>query len=265
MAPRSTKSKAAPQPEQPTMNLFGMAQVAETVQTSKAKKKERDVIELGEQYDAHQIVNYVIKSLTTVLKTIEAGVKSEAFEKFASVGFSLKRRPENFKAEGLLETDTGEKISGGTIMLNKRSTRSPLTEQELKLFVEAGISFEDYVDVAPVVQHYAINPKYFDDQELLGKMSAALAKIPGLPADVIQIVPGNPGVINKVTTETSIDEIFQLPESNPIRETLLKLASVMAIKGTTKVESMTQAFKLLADLGLDDLIAAEAKQTKTKK
>lgn len=260
MAVTSRKGKtAAAEAAAPVTDFFGNAAVAPVVQAAKKGKKEKDTVEMGESYDALQTINWVIKALSAAAKTIETEVKGTMLDRFLEIGAKIKKRPESFKGVGVVETEDGEKVSGGTCMLNKRSIRSVLTAEEQAILTQHGISFDDNVEVPPVEEHFRFNPEYLGDRELMQKLNVALSGVKGLPADLIQKVPAQAGVITQVTNDLTLDQIFELKTDEGTKAMLVKLAGTLAIRGTSKVKTLNEAFKILADLGVDELLAAQEK------
>ena len=136
------------------------------------------------------IVKAVMKQLEGLESTLKADVNSQMLDKFVELGTAAGKKPANFKG-----ADTN---ASGSMQLRKRSARSVLTESDIELMDELGISYEETED-----SMLYINKKYATDDKLLNKVSKALDKVPGIPTDFIEATP-----TKVITTDASIDELF---------------------------------------------------------
>jgi hypothetical protein len=156
------------------LHMFATAQKVSTPKTN-AKKSTRTEYTIEGAQDLAAL-DYVIKSLLALKETVESEVKSAAKEKFFELGLATKVRPENFNAVDGLATVSCQ--------LRARSSASTLTEDEQKVLAVYNIPTKKNVIT---VGAFVINPDYTNNQEVLSKVEKALKKVPGLPADFIQV------------------------------------------------------------------------------
>ena len=190
-------------------NLFGKAKAIETTKPA-AKKDTKEQVTLPGLEELAQI-DAAIKALTSMKKTIEADVKGEAFGHFFSQVVSTHKRPDNFRGV--------EGIATASIEFRKRSTASPISDEELPLFEKNNIPLQTIVTVQKL---FGINPIYANDDALLEKVSTALE---GIVPDNFIVVQEE--VSKKVVSEDAMDAVFEAKKPN---FELVKAISVMAIK-----------------------------------
>jgi adenosyl cobinamide kinase/adenosyl cobinamide phosphate guanylyltransferase len=190
-------------------NLFGKAKAIEITKPA-AKKDTKELVNLTGLEELAQI-DAAIKALTSMKKTVEADVKAEAFDHFFDKVVETHKRPDNFRGV--------EGIATASIEFRKRSTTSPITEEEMPLFVDNKIPLETIVTVQKL---FGINPAYANNDALLEKVSAALEGI--VPDDFIVV---QEEVSKKVVSEEAMDAVFAAKRPN---FELVKAISVMAIK-----------------------------------
>jgi hypothetical protein len=148
----------------------------------------------------------VIDNLTTVYGTLEGEVKAQAFALFVNMP-----KIENFR--GI------EDGASASVELRKRSTRSPLTPEEVALLAEYGITSEKNVITTEM---FGVNPKYSSNIDLLGKVSSALNDI--VPSDFF--VKQNE-VSTQIISEKTHEAALATKNADVIR-----IATVIALKPT---------------------------------
>jgi hypothetical protein len=155
--------------------------------------------------------------LERAMKEEKAGsydeLRENVISQFIQLGAAEKVRPANF---------TGiEGLARASCELKDRSSASPITNEEAALLDKHGIPTETVGTAAT----YAINPAYVGNAELLEKVSKALSKIEGMPADFLLPQASTQKV---VVGEGAIDKLF---EKKPavIRE-LIDIVAQIAIR-----------------------------------
>jgi len=193
-------------------NLFEQAKKTSTVKSTKKPAKQEISMDQLEQLAE---LDYLIKTMTAMQKTIAADVKTDMHDVFLNAGMSQGRRPENY---------TG--IDGNAIAsceLRKRSTRSMLTETEIELLNKHDIPTQTAVSVA---EAYVINPDYSKDSKLLKRVSKAISGVKNVPEDFIQL---QEEVSATVVSDDAMHDIFKIKDHDSVQE-LLSIVGVMAIK-----------------------------------
>lgn len=209
-------------------NLFQKAQeTAKTTPTTKGKSAGAYVVAGLKKLAA---LDTVIRSLSTLRDTSEAEIKQAAVDEMTQRGLKAGKQPENFD---LVEDDA----SAG-FQMKKRSSRSVLKEEEIAILDQFKISTEEIVDREEM---YGVNPRYAADQKTLEKVSKFLVK-QGLDDFIIMQTK----VARRVTTETSITEVFQKAKTADEVKQLLPLVSSLALK--IKDIETRQAFQIALDI-----------------
>ena len=193
-------------------NMFDNAKKTEAKPAKGKKSKGREVTVKGLNELAS--IKAVLAALEGLAITTEAQIKAQMAEEFVAEGCAIKRRPENFKG-----VDVGATAS---CQIRKRSSRSVLTQGEVELLEANGVTYETIDDVEDT---FVINPAYASDSDLLGKISAKLETIKGLPEDFIQHQEGKS---RRVASDDSIQEIFTLDPK--VTSELLGVVSTLAIR-----------------------------------
>jgi hypothetical protein len=161
--------------------MFASAKKVALTPQSPAKGKPSkpvDLIEGWEELCALDAVSKALAGLVVVKKEqIEAGPVTDLL---VTRGLATGRKPESLSP---VEGD-----GKGSAYIAKRSTRSPLSEEELELLTEtvgeeAVPTYVQTVEDQPAL--LAVNPAYAGDEALLRKIDKALAGIKGIPEDFI--------------------------------------------------------------------------------
>ena len=152
--------------------MFSTAQ-ATPVKTTKAAGSLVNAVPLAGLCQLAEI-DAVIKALLAAKTTIEAGVKSDAFDHFFDQAQKIASRPENFRGV--------DGYASASIEMRKRSTASALSAEEIEMFQAQKLVIEKVVSVQ---KYFVINQTYANDMGLLGKVEAALKGI--VPTDFIQV------------------------------------------------------------------------------
>jgi hypothetical protein len=202
------------------VNLFDQARgkvKAEPAKKKAGKKKPEHEISGLSDYCALIAVSKAIEALADTLKE---DVTDKMTDVFVKEGSALKRRPANFRG---IEGDVGS----ASCELRKRTSRATLSDADVELLEQHGIDFDTVEDV---VETFVINPAYAADQDTLAKVSAALTKIKGLPADFIILQEGKQ---RRVVSEASVDGVFALGNQRLVRQ-LISIVATLAVKPTYK-------------------------------
>ena len=172
----------------------------------------------------------VIKAVQALYTTTEAQVKESVTEIFVRQGLDLRKQPKNF--------DACEGAAKANCQMRRRAVTSRLSEEEANALQQAGVSV---TKVVAQVEAYQFNPKYKNDSTLLGKVSKAICKIPGVPPDLIVM---QEEVSHYATTEESITEAFQKCDREKVKE-ILKIVAVVALKIADGDEDAAADFALV--------------------
>lgn len=210
-------------------NLFTQAKV---VPAKQAKAKvEKSTVEI-EGLETYSAICAVEKALKALKETYKGAIETHIVDQFVIDGTRAKKRPANFKGS--------EGSATASCELRKRSSISGLNDEEIILLNKYGI--ETSVE-SNAVETFIINPAYKDDQAILGKVSEALGKVKGLPADFIQMQEATKKTI---VTDASLDQVFALPEK-AVRE-LIRVVGVLAVKPTLAGVDVREALESLKDV-----------------
>lgn len=169
--------------------------------TAKGKpSKPVDLIEGWEELCALDAVSKALAGLVTVKKTaIEEGPVTDLL---VTRGLAAGRKPESLSP---VEGD-----GKGSAYIAKRSTRSPLSEEEIELLTEtvgeeAVPAYVETVEDRPAL--LAVNPAYANDAALLRKIDKALSGVKGIPEDFIVETEA---VSKTVVSDAAVNEMFKL-------------------------------------------------------
>lgn len=214
------------------MNMFEKAKQsdkpAKAEKTKKSKKREVKIDGL----ELFASVKAVQKALDGLVEGVETDIKRDVAAEFVYEGLRDGKRPENFRGH--------EGIGEASCELRKRSSASKLTSEERAKLDAAGISYETVVSAE---ETFKINPAYFSDQALLGKVAKALEKVPGLPEDFIV---HEQGATHYAVAEESLDQVFQVQNAK-IATDLLSIVGTLALKPKLATGDVQAAMKLLQD------------------
>lgn len=159
-----------------------------------------DEIEGWEELAALDAVSKALAGLVTIKKqAIEDGPVTDLL---VTRGLALARKPES------LSPVEGE--AKGSAYIAKRSTNSPLKEEEIELLAETvGQEWLDrYVETMEAQPALlAVNPAYAGDEALLRRIDRALKSVKDIPEDfIIQTEP----VAKTVVKDEAVNEMFRL-------------------------------------------------------
>jgi hypothetical protein len=194
-------------------NLFSFARSEVAKVPTKKKASDKPTFEIT-GLKKLATLSVMMKSISALYETTEADVKNQMAKYFSHMGDRDEKQPSNFKG---IEGD-----ASASCELRKRSSRSVLSDEEVKMLEENNIPYETVVDVQ---ECFVINPAYSQDENLLAKISKALEKVPGLPADFIQL---QPSVTRRVVSEETMATVFK----NKLAEDFLSVVGTLAIKPT---------------------------------
>jgi len=153
-----------------------------------------------EELCALEAVSKALEGLVAIKKeAIKAGPVTDLL---VTRGLALGRKPESLSP---VEGD-----GKGSAYLAKRSTRSPLSEEELEFLSEtvgaaALPAYVETVEEAPAL--LAVNPAYAGDEALLRKIDKALSGVKGIPEDFIVQTEAK---AKTVVAEAAVNEMFKL-------------------------------------------------------
>lgn len=191
-----------------------------------AKKGDKAIVTITglELVAALDAAEKAIKSLKTEAR---GDVDDQIRTHFVTEGIRTGHQPENFRGQ--------EGKASASCELRKRSSASALSEVEVALLTENGISTEIVEDKT---ETFIINPSYLADAELMGKVAKLLAG--NVPLDFIQ---KQVSVKKVVVTDASMIEAFR---SKNLAD-LIKVVGTIALK--PKLETgLSATFKLISEL-----------------
>jgi len=195
---------------------------AKVLKTATASKKKCEVQISMPGLKELAALDTMIKALTTLKETVEMDVKTAACVHFVKIGIEKKGRPENYNAIETF-TNNGEDFDAtASIQLRKRSEVSALSDDEVQILTENNLP---YNETSKIANTYVINPKYFNNQEILTKVEDALKGVEGLPEDFIM---EQEGVTKRVVDETALDEVFKLSQEKVLE--ILPILTTLAVK-----------------------------------
>ena len=213
--------------------MFSTAKKIEAKPTAKAKKDKVQIAVAGLSDLAK--LDALIKAATAMKATLETEIKTFGFDQFMDMAGGS--RPSSFEG-----TDGDATAS---VELRKRGTNSALNEEEVAALQAVGITpFKQVVTNGL----FAINPKYAEDETLLGKVEKSLAKI--VPDDFIV---RQEEVSKLVVSDEILDEAFRTAKPAPV----LAIMTTMALK--PKLSEAYDMTKLM-----DDAKAIMFPETKAK-
>ena len=207
-------------------NLFENAKKSPTKTAAPKKKSDKVEVEI-EGLETYATIKTVTKALEGLFETVKADVNSDMVDQFV--------------LHGNATSFTGtEGDATASMQLRKRSEKSVLSADEQALLEKNGVSMETIEDQR---ETYVINPDYKDDEKLLAKVSTAISKVKGVPADFIVHQEQKARV---VTTATSIDEVFA---GDPkMVDALLAIVAVPAIRAKLNSGDISDAIAKLEDI-----------------
>lgn len=212
-----------------SVNFFDTAKVI-PAPVAKGKKDERAVVQIAGLEDV-AAVDALIKTLEALKSSLRGPVDAQMRDEFIAGS-------ENFFAF--------ENSAEASAELRKRSVASVLTAEEVALLEEEDIPVGK---VEKTAERFVINPAYMADQELLGKVSAAMSKIKGMPIDFIQ---KQAGLTVSVVSEETFKEAMATPE---LAEKFIDVVGVLGLKpklNNTDLSFMVEKAKKL--LGIADAV-----------
>lgn len=160
-----------------------------------------------------------MKALAGLIELKKDALKEAATERLLQQGVRQRGRPDS------LSMAAGEYATGNAAIF-KRSTRSPLTADELAILAEivgraerdeegaivAIPGFVETTEVQPAM--LAVNPDYAADEVLLKRIDKALKGVKGIPEDFILSIPAE---TKTVVTEGATNAVFALnPKQVPV-------------------------------------------------
>ena len=202
---------------------------------SKTKKAKKEATFIGADLDAFAACAAVTKALKDVQAVFENKVKGFMGQLFVHNGLSLKTRPENFTGVGA--------NSSASCQLKSLSTSATLAPEVASYLLDKGIELEEKVIQE---ESYSFNPAALADPILRAKIAAVLGT---LDTGGITLIEHREKKTGFSLTDTSLDSVFMLAETEEEAEKLLPLVSTLAIR--PKFEgSLREAFDIMGANGV---------------
>jgi hypothetical protein len=199
---------------------------------AKAPSNKRPDVEVGiVGLEDYAQVCVIEKSIKSIKETLRVDIDDQVLDWFTDQGMKVGRHPDNFKGvEGLAK---------GSCEVRKRSSASGLDEVEQALLSRHNIPTQVVSDRPDT---FIINPAYADlskeeNKKLLEAVSAALAKVKGLPEDFLLKQEATTKV---VTTDASLNEVYKASDDAAVVKRLLSVVGVAAVKPSVRSENPIQ-------------------------
>lgn len=227
------------------MSLFANAKPL--AKPAVAVKNEKESIEVAGLEDYAKL-DALVKSIGTVQKTVGAGIKDDVMaDLFYNKAMSDGELPESM--EGV------EGIAKASLECRKRGTNSPLSDQEVEVFQNHGLTPKK-----AVITHeaFVINPKYTNDMKLLAKINKLLEG--KVPEDLFQT---QEEVSKYVVDDELVKEACSMKDELP-REVFM-LMTVLAIKPKLTETNIGQILDDVKPLIVEEVEEKPAKKPAAKK
>lgn len=197
---------------------FGAVPVVVVASSPSKSKLPSFPMALVEDYDTMRKFEAVAKAGRLA---IEAELKASGSLKYVELGVAQGQKPDNFVA-------TEGADSKATFVFARRSSASPLTEDQVALFtVQFGEEWvEKNIETNETPETISFNPTYMDDPIWREKFQEAIRTIPNLPADAFVRTAGSS--VRTVTDDT-INAVFASRDPE-IAERFLPLVTRLGIK-----------------------------------
>lgn len=231
-------------------NIFDTAPVAATVKVSKTKAEKR-AVHAVEGLSELAAIDALIASLQAARLGFEGQVKDQGQEIYVSEALKTGLKPETFNLV--------DDMSTGQYQVRKRSTASPLTDDEIALCEAMGLPT---VKNTKVEKRFVFNPEAIKDQAVMEKVSKALTRIPELKD--MNIVQLQEAVETVVVADGAIEKACTLKVKSQM-VAALALVSVPAIRTAFDSEEAKDALDVLSKAGLKLVPDAEPKTKRGKK
>lgn len=223
-------------------NLFDKAKtVAPVVKTPKAAT---NAVEIKGLEDYAFFVE-VEKTMKAEKDTPRALVDEAALDIFIRQGLQRGEQPESFDAK--------EGSATANISLKRRSSASPLNEEDLELLARHKITVEDF-EVSPA--QFIFNPEVLKDQRRMEEISKALSKVKGCE-DIIQHIPA---VTKKIVTDQTFRDVFAI-KSKAVLLQVVPVVGTIAVRPKVQGKTTANIFTRVGEL-LGILKANKAKKVK---
>lgn len=211
------------------MNVFEKARAKGGVSPKAEKKstKDKTVTIRVKGLRRYAAVCSFEKTVKALKEKLGLDIDRQTMDYFVTTGMKIGKRPANIKG-----TD-GDTVTS-SLQINRLGRA--LVQDEIDLCKEHGLPL-DVVD--KVTETYIINPAYVNDQKMLAKVSAALAKVPGLPDDFITFQSEKATYV----TDETIDKAFLLEKEEDVRKVLDVI--VQPSKRPTITESEEEVFAIV--------------------
>lgn len=214
------------------MNMFDQAKTAAPAATKATAVDDRPRVHL-EKLKEVTSMRALIKNLQAVADTLDDEVKECALDHFVETAAKHGRKPSNITGfDGDAEA---------VVTMNKRSSRSILSDEVVEKLHEAGISTDKTISVA---EAFIINPVHAKNQAILSAVSEALKDVEGLPEDFIQF---QAEVSATVTSKTTIDEVCETKDA-AFMEEMLPLVSTLTIKPNSGEVNLGGAIRTIREI-----------------
>lgn len=216
----------------------------------KKKASTKEVVEMRHVEDV-AVLDAAVTAILTVKDTYMADLKSAMNDHFIDTAVSKKSKPDSFTG---VEGD-----ATASCQLRLKSSRSILTDDEVALCEANGVHIETS-EITP--ETFIFNPAYLGDAKLMAQIEAALAKIPGLPDDIIQHQAGK---AIRISSDAAIEQACKLPREKCA--VVLPILTTMAVSPKYEGDFATVMKKTATIMGTPELadVIANAKKKKSSK
>ena len=221
---------------------------ATVVKSAEPKPKngngDKKEVALGTELNVCAAIDTLTKSLEAVKDGMSTIVKEKMADEFVKEALQSRRKPTSFRGRASKATASCE--------IRKRSTRSVLQSEEVTYLAKHGITTETKIVKEAVPERYFFNPKAFQDEKLVQKISD---KLDGLKTadgeNLIMLQEGKEAVVEQVVEANVLDDVAaKITDSEILRE-IFQIVSVSAL-GKFKLEdtSLENVFNILKGAGI---------------
>jgi hypothetical protein len=245
----ATKTKPAPE----TFDAFANAEVVPTATVApKGKKAARP------EFEVKGLTNLaacraIIATLKGAEETFKAPIDKRIFDVYVDRAFATKSVPVNFTGIDEIKNKDGKTTmasASASCEVKKRSTASPLSEDEQKELRNLKIPFTEETVVPAIPERYFIDEELVQDPDVRAAISAALASSPKLKGlTLIKKQAPTEAVTKMVVTDESVIAACQLQNRDQM-ERALKIVVGTAVKTVFEQEDVKIALDVLAAAGI---------------
>lgn len=224
--------------------MFDSAPVVEVKSPAaekEAKNKTREV-NIGESQDFLAAINALSASLETASKIYYNEVTSAMSEDFTSESMKLQKRPDNFKGIGPNST--------ASCQLKKRSSRSYLNDEEVKILVANKISYDVETISEELPERFFFNPEILTDSDLAEKISEKLGEIPELAGKQVVMKQAKRDKVTKnAVSDVAFDQIAKLTDAALVKQ-LLSIVGSYSVNAKLTTQDLDTVLDLVRKAGV---------------